>query len=65
MINLSPKNTAGTAARTGFIRDTVEKAMRLADILEYLGESPWKDKLVLKGGTAINLFYFDMPGKRQ
>ena len=61
MVNLSPKNVAAVAVKTGFIRDTIEKAMRLADILEYLAESPWKDKLVLKGGTAINFFYLDLP----
>lgn len=35
--------------------------MRLADILEFLFASKWKDKLALKGGTAINLFYRELP----
>ncbi len=38
-----------------------EKVMRLADILEFLFASKWKDKLALKGGTAINLFYRELP----
>ncbi|MDR3185874.1 MAG: nucleotidyl transferase AbiEii/AbiGii toxin family protein [Christensenellaceae bacterium] len=60
-MNLSAKNLVKVATETGFIRNTVEKAMRLVDILELIAESPWNDKLVLKGATAINLFYFDMP----
>lgn len=35
--------------------------MRLIDILEEIFSTKWKDKLVLKGGTAINMFYMDMP----
>lgn len=35
--------------------------MRLADILEFVFTSRWKDKLALKGGTAINLFYRELP----
>ena len=49
------------AKETDFIKDNVEKVMRLADILEYVFSSNRKNKLVLKGGTAINLFYRDMP----
>lgn len=61
MINLSAKNVVKTAIDTGFIKDNVEKVMRLIDILETLFSSKWKDKLVLKGGTAINLFYMNLP----
>lgn len=61
MINLSPKNVVKTAVASGFIKDNVEKVMRLIDILETLFDSKWKDKLVLKGGTAINLFYMNLP----
>ncbi|MCD7724582.1 MAG: nucleotidyl transferase AbiEii/AbiGii toxin family protein [Clostridiales bacterium] len=46
---------------TGFIKDNVEKVLRLVDILEELFSSKWRDKLVLKGGTAINMFYMNMP----
>lgn len=46
----------------GFIRDTLEKVYRLADILEYLNTNPiLKDSLALKGGTAINLTIFNLP----
>ena len=50
------------AKELGFIRDTLEKVTRLADILEYLNTNPiLKDSLALKGGTAINLTIFNLP----
>ena len=61
MIDLSKKNIVKVANETSFIKDNVEKVMRLIDILETLFYSEWKDKLALKGGTAINLFYRNMP----
>lgn len=61
MINLSQKKVVEVANSTGFIKDNVEKVMRLVDILEFIFSSKWNDKLVLKGGTAINLFYRNMP----
>lgn len=46
----------------GFIRDTLEKVYRLADILEFMNFNPiLKDNLALKGGTAINLTIFNLP----
>ena len=61
MINLSQKNVVKIAKETNFIKDNVEKVMRLADILEFVFTSKWKEKLALKGGTAINLFYRELP----
>ncbi len=62
MINLSPKNISQLAIKTGFIKDNVEKAMRLLDVLDHIYTTPfWQEKLVLKGGTAINLCYANMP----
>jgi predicted nucleotidyltransferase component of viral defense system len=50
------------ASETGFIRDSLEKVYRLADILEYINTNPLhRDCLALKGGTAINLTVFNMP----
>ena len=50
------------AQELGFVRDTLEKVTRLADILEYFNTNPiLKDSLALKGGTAINLTIFDLP----
>lgn len=61
MIDLTSDNIRAIAKTTGFIKDNVEKVMRLIDILEEIFSTKWKDKLVLKGGTAINMFYMDMP----
>lgn len=45
-----------------FIRDTLEKVYRLADILVYFNQNPLlKENLALKGGTAINLTIFNLP----
>ena len=61
MIDLTSDNIRAIAKTTGFIKDNVEKVMRLIDILEEIFSTKWKDKLVLKGDTAINMFYMDMP----
>ena len=57
MLDLSRKNILELSQATGFIKDNVEKVLRLIDILELTFNSKWKDKLVLKGGTGINLLY--------
>lgn len=50
------------AEELDFIRDTLEKVIRLADILEYFNKNPiLKERLALKGGTAINLMIFNLP----
>ena len=50
------------ARETGFIKDNLEKVIRLSNILEFLvSDDNLKGKVVLKGGTAINLTVFDMP----
>ncbi len=50
------------ATELGFIRDTLEKVYRLADVLEYCNtNSLLKENLALKGGTAINLTIFNLP----
>lgn len=50
------------AKKLGFIRDTYEKVCRLTEILKFIGSDQLLSKLLaLKGGTAINLLYFDLP----
>jgi predicted nucleotidyltransferase component of viral defense system len=50
------------ASELGFIRDTYEKVIRLADVLAFINSDPLlQDSLALKGGTAINLTIFDLP----
>lgn len=62
MSNYDKNYIAKRAAELGFIRDTLEKVYRLADVLEYLNTNPLlKDSLALKGGTAINLTVFNLP----
>lgn len=39
----------------------VEKILKLYDILKYIGSSEFSGELVLKGGTAINLFLLNLP----
>lgn len=47
---------------TGFDQFYIEKVLRLLRILETLfAHSALRNKYVLKGGTALNLFYFDLP----
>lgn len=44
------------------MRDTLEKVYRLAEILKYINTDKLLEKrLVLKGGTAINLMAFNLP----
>lgn len=51
-----------TAKKQGFQRDTLEKVVRLYYVLKDMSETPlFRDNLALKGGTAINLAYFDLP----
>ena len=53
---------AELANEMNFVRDTLEKVLRLSEILNYLNSNPLtKDNLALKGGTAINLTVFDLP----
>lgn len=50
------------AKEIGFIRDNLEKVIRLVDILGYFNTNPLlSESLALKGGTAINLTLFDLP----
>jgi len=50
------------AKGSGFIRDNLEKVVRLVDVLKYFNTNPLLcDVLALKGGTAINLTVFNLP----
>ncbi|MHB9036958.1 MAG: nucleotidyl transferase AbiEii/AbiGii toxin family protein [Armatimonadota bacterium] len=47
---------------TGFRPEILEKVIHLLSLLEMLNSHPQlKGKLVLKGGTALNLFMFEVP----
>lgn len=50
------------AEATGFKAEMVEKVLHLLNLLNALNSHPYlKGKLALKGGTAVNLFVFNMP----
>ena len=47
------------ADETGHQASTLEKVLRLLDLLQEIARDPvLADRLVLKGGTALNLFHF-------
>lgn len=57
------KNLESISQKTGFLAETVEKVVRLAEILAEIQSHPFlSGKLILKGGTAIHLFWIH--GKR-
>ena len=50
------------AAALGFRADSLEKALRLLSLLEALRSHPFlRPRVALKGGTALNLFLFELP----
>jgi predicted nucleotidyltransferase component of viral defense system len=61
-VNISREHLRAEAEATGFREDVLEKVLRLLGLLDGLRAHPFvKGRLALKGGTALNLFYFDVP----
>ncbi len=61
-MTLSQADLRRAAAATGFQAEPLEKVIRLMDLLEALRSHPFlKERIALKGGTALNLFVFDVP----
>jgi len=59
MLEYTKAELTEKARKYNFVRDTIEKVLRLVDVLAYLNANPiTKDNLALKGGTAINLTIF-------
>ena len=49
------------AARTGYRLETLEKVLRLLELLDEFAEDPMlSQRLALKGGTALNVFHLDL-----
>jgi predicted nucleotidyltransferase component of viral defense system len=61
-MNLSRERLTQVAEQTGFRQEMLEKAIRLLGLLDGFRSHPFlKGRLALKGGTALNLFRFDVP----
>ena len=62
-MNYSKQYISGFGIQTGFINSNIEKVIRLLDVLQFIDSKldPEHKKLVLKGGTAINFLYMNLP----
>lgn len=61
-MNLTLEDLQREAAATGFLAETLEKALRLLSLLNAVrSHSFLRTRVALKGGTALNLFVFDVP----
>jgi len=61
-MTLSAESLTRLAGETGFRVELLEKVDRLVDLLQALFRDPFLEhRLALKGGTALNLFHFDLP----
>ncbi len=61
-MTISRRHLQAQAGSLGFDPRTFEKVARLLELLDALRAHPYlRDRLVLKGGTALNLFQFDVP----
>ncbi len=53
---------AAEARKLHVVRDTLEKVYRLRDVLRFFDSSELlRNSLALKGGTAINMLFFNLP----
>jgi predicted nucleotidyltransferase component of viral defense system len=61
-VKVSSSEVMQAAEATGFKAEMVEKALHLLNLLNALNAHPFlKNKWVLKGGTALNLFLLNLP----
>jgi len=61
-MRISAEKLAAEAESSGFRPDVLEKVAQLMGLLDTLQSHPFlRGKLVLKGGSALNLFVFDIP----
>ena len=61
-MKISKERLLSEAETTGFRPDVLEKAIYILRLLEGFRRHPFlKERLALKGGTALNLFVFDVP----
>lgn len=61
-MNISRQRLMTEAAATGFRPEILEKVIHLLNLLENFQAHPFlKNRCALKGGTALNLFLFNVP----
>ncbi len=61
-MRISAERLAAAAEATGFRADMLERVAQLLGLLNAIQGHPFlRGKLALKGGTALNLFVFDVP----
>ena len=61
-MRISRESLERVAAATGFRPEILEKVIHLFSLLDGFQKHPFlKGKWALKGGTALNLFWFDVP----
>jgi len=61
-MNISKETLIIESNRTGFRAEILEKVIRLIDLLNTLTNDKFlRSRIALKGGTALNLFHFDLP----
>ena len=61
-MKLSNEMLQREAEKTGFRPEVLEKVLQLLNLLQALRDHPFlRDRIALKGGTALNLFVFKMP----
>lgn len=61
-MRISEQELLVESSRTGFRPEILEKVWHLMALLDGINTHPFlKEKLVLKGGTALNLFVFGLP----
>jgi hypothetical protein len=61
-MRISKEKLLSEAESSGFRAEILEKVILLLNLLKGFRDHPFlKDRLALKGGTALNLFIFDLP----
>ena len=61
-MRISRTKLMAEASQTGFRPEMLEKVIQLVALLKAIKAHPYlRDRVVLKGGTALNLFIFDLP----
>jgi len=61
-MRISRERLQAEAQSSGFRLEILEKVLQLLNLLERFQDHPFlKGRLALKGGTALNLFVFDLP----